>query len=165
MVLMFEQLAGAIEEVQIPVDRVAVVEAVRLADRLGAKISLVVGELDERFERRPGEPSLTTWLRRQARLSYADAERLVFVARRLRSWPLTRRAWLDGVLTAGQVGALVTTLSDNAVIRYAGDEREVVPALIGLTVRDTAAAVRRWLATGSPNGIGPYFEADGDEPR
>jgi len=157
---MFEQLAGAIADVEIPVERGAVVEAVRLADRLGAKISVVVGELDDRIERRPGEPSLSTWLRRQARLSYSDAERLVFMARRLRSWPLTRQAWLDGVLTVGQVGALVTNVSDAAVTRYAEHERDVVPALIGLTVRETAAAVRRWLATGTTDGLGPYFDAD-----
>lgn len=153
MVAMYEELAGAIADTQIPVDRRAVVEAIRLSDRLGAKISTAVGELDVRLAHLPDEPSLSAWLRRQARLGYADAERLVFTAQRLRAWPLTRRAWLDGVLSAGQVGAVVANVPPPATGRYATDEREVVPVLIGLSVTDTAAAIRRWAAGGLPNGF------------
>src|SRR5215207_8416160 len=108
---MFEQLAGAIADLQMPTEPAATVEAIRLHDRLGARVSVAIGELDARWSQlRPGEPPLAIWLRRQARLSYTDAERLVLTARRLREWPLTRRAWLDGVLSSSQVGAVVTNV-------------------------------------------------------
>jgi hypothetical protein len=152
---MFEQLAGAIADTQIPTDPGAAVEAIRLVDRLGARVSVALGELDARWtELRPGEPPLATWLRRQARLSYTDAERLVLTARRLRGWPLTRRAWLDGVLSSGQIGALMVNVPVSATGRWASDERDVVPALIGLSVTDTAAALRRWAAGDRPDGRG-----------
>ena len=149
---MFEQLAGAIADTQIPTDPGAAVEAIRLVDRLGARVSVALGELDARWtELRPGEPPLATWLRRQARLSYTDAEWLVLTARRLREWPLTRRAWLDGVLSSSQVGAVVTNVPATLAGRWASDERDVVPVLIGLSVTDTAAALRRWAAGDLPN--------------
>jgi hypothetical protein len=152
---MFDDLADAIAEAHIPVDRTAVVEAIRLSDRLGARVSEAVGRLDSALAplaRRPDDPTLAVWLRRQARLSYADAERLVFTAQRLRQWPLTRRAWLDGVLSGGQVGAVVANVPPAATLRYANDESEVVPVLIGLSVTDTAAALRRWASGHDPNG-------------
>jgi hypothetical protein len=151
---MFDELADAIAATRIPVDRTAVVEAIRLSDRLGARVSEAVGQLDAQLaDVTPhDEPPLSVLLRRQARLSYADAERLVFTAQRLRHWPLTRRAWLDGVLSGGQVGAIVANVPPAATRRYAQDESEVVPVLIGLSVTDTAAAMRRWTAGHSPNG-------------
>lgn len=149
---MFEQLAGAIADLQMPTEPAATVEAIRLNDRLGARVSVAIGELDARWSQlRPGEPPLATWLRRQARLSYTDAERLVLTARRLREWPLTRRAWLDGVLSSSQVGAVVTNVPATLAGRWASDERDVVPVLIGLSVTDTAAALRRWAAGDLPN--------------
>lgn len=151
---MFDDLADAIAVTRIPVDRAAVVEAIRLSDRLGARVSDAVGELDARLTpiaRRNDEPPLSVLLRRQARLSYADAERLVFTAQRLRHWPLTRRAWLDGVLSGGQVGAIVANVPPAATLRFAQDESNVVPVLVGLSVTDTAAAMRRWTS-GHPAG-------------
>jgi len=149
---MFEQLAGAIADLQMPTEPAATVEVIRLHDRLGARVSVAIGELDARWSQlRPGEPPLAIWLRRQARLSYTDAERLVLTARRLREWPLTRRAWLDGVLSSSQVGAVVTNVPATLAGRWASDERDVVPVLIGLSVTDTAAALRRWAAGDLPN--------------
>lgn len=129
----------------------------RLAALLEADegVSAAVGELDARlgpFAQRADEPSLAVWLRRQARLGYADAERLVFTAQRLRHWPLSRRAWLDGVLSGGQVGAVVANVPAGSTLRYASDESEVVPVLIGLSVTDTGAALRRWRAGHPLNG-------------
>ncbi len=43
---MFETLAAAIDEMNIPVDGDAVVEAFALRDRLDAKLALAAGELD-----------------------------------------------------------------------------------------------------------------------
>jgi hypothetical protein len=151
---MFDDLADAIAETRIPVDRRAVVEAIRLSDRLGARVSAAVGELDAQLAtgRPRDELPLAGWLRRQARLSYAEAERLVFTAQRLRHWPLTRRAWLDGVLSGGQVGAVVANVPPAATRRFAADEREVVPVLIGLSVTDTAAALRRWRTGHAADG-------------
>src|ERR671913_1882033 len=100
---MFEQLAGAIADLQMPTEPAATVEAIRLHDRLGARVSVAIGELDARWSQlRPGEPPLATWLRRQARLSYTDAEWLVLTARPPRGRAPTRPAGLDGRLSSSQ---------------------------------------------------------------
>jgi hypothetical protein len=71
---------------------------------------------------------------------------LTRTARRLRRLPVTAAAWAEGGLTAGQVQAVVANVDDARVELFAGHEAGVVPALVGLSVSDTATAMRHWAA-------------------
>jgi hypothetical protein len=143
----FEVLAAAIDEMEIPTDRPALVEALRLSDRLEAKVSGAVGEFDARqVWRLDDAPSMVAWLVRRGRLAEAAARQSTSMAARLRDFPLTRRAWLDGVLSSGQVRAITATVTETTAALYAQHEVDLVPALVGLGVRDTTAVMRTWVA-------------------
>jgi hypothetical protein len=55
---------------------------------------------------------MVAWLRQGARQSQRDANRCAKTARRLRDLPVTAAAYRDGVLSAGQVQAIVANLND-----------------------------------------------------
>lgn len=144
----FEVLAAAIEELEIPVDKPALIEVLRLADQLDAKIGAAVGEFDARqLWRLDDMRSLVAWLMRFGRLAEAEARPVATTAARLRGFPLTRRAWLDGVLTAGQVRTIAATVTDATAPLYARHEIDLVPVLVGLDVRDTTTVMRNWAAS------------------
>jgi hypothetical protein len=156
----FEVLAAAIEEMEIPVDKPALREVLRLADQLDAKISAALGEFDAREQwRHDGMRSLVAWLMRHGKLAEVEARPVATVAARLHGFPLTRRAWLAGVLTAGQVRTIAATVTDVTAPLYARHEIDLVPALVGLDVRDTTTVMRNWAA--SPTVL-PDDSAGGD---
>ncbi|HEY8526229.1 MAG TPA: DUF222 domain-containing protein [Acidimicrobiales bacterium] len=163
---MFEVLAAAIEDIEIPVDRPALVEVLRLADQLEARISEAVGEFDARqLWRLDNDRSMVAWLMRRGKLAEAEARQVTSTAARLRGFPLTRRAWLDGVLSAGQVRAIAAAITDTTAPLYAQHEVDLVPALVGLDVRDTTTLMRTWVARPSvlPDGAGFSPEQRGDD--
>lgn len=163
---MFELLASAIEDMEIPVDRPALVEVLRLADQLDAKISEAVGEFDARqLWRFDNTRSMVAWLMRRGRLAEAEARQVSSTAARLRGFPLTRRAWLDGVLSAGQVRAIAAAITDTTAPLYAQHEVDLVPALVGLDVRDTTTVMRTWVARPSvlPDDAGFSPQQGGDD--
>src|SRR3954463_10243806 len=117
---MFETLARAIDELQIPADGVALAAAFRLLDRLQAKVSAAVGEFDAAEEwNLDAATSTTAWLRHHAGMSGRDAEHPVRTARRLRRCPATSAAWRDGVWSGGQVQAIVANLDEMTVGLFA----------------------------------------------
>jgi Domain of unknown function (DUF222) len=159
----FEVLAAVIEEMEIPVDRPALVEALRLADILDAKISAALGEFDARqVWQLDGTRSMVVWLMRRGRLAEAEARQVSSTASRLRGCPLTRRAWLDGVLSAGQVRAIAATVTDVTASLYAQHEVDLVPSLVGLDVRDTTTVMRSWAARPSSLPDGDEGDTGGD---
>lgn len=147
---MFGALGEAIkliEDAEIPVEGRALREALGVADRLWAKISVAVGDFDaEGWWQHDGAASMTAWLRHHGELANADAHRLASTARRLRGWPATRQAWLDGVLSGGQVRAICANVTDATADIYHRQEDRLVEALAGLSVGDTATAMRSWAA-------------------
>ncbi len=160
---MFEVLAAAIDEMEIPVDRPALVEVLRLADTLEAKISEAVGEFDARQAWRLDDTrSMVAWLMRRGRLAEVEARQVSSTAARLRGFPLTRRAWLDGVLSAGQVRAIAATITDATAPLYAQHEADLVPTLVGLDVRDTTTVMRTWVAR--PSVLPDDAQNGGDSP-
>jgi hypothetical protein len=141
----FERLASAVEELEVPVDAAALVEGFALLDRLGAKLSAAVGAFDTAgLWDRDGAVSMTAWLRAAARLSNRRATTVVRMAERLGSLPVTASAYQSGALSEGQVQAVVANLSPRTVEHFAADEAGVVPVLVPLSVQQTADAMTVW---------------------
>ena len=138
-------LTEAIDELELPVDAGVLREALRLLDRLTAKVTAAVGEVDaaELWEL-DGAHSMSAWLRHRAGMTGADAHRVSSTAKRLRDCPRTRAAWLDGALGGGQVRTIVANLSDDTAALYAAHEPDLVPRLCALDGRDTVTAMRSW---------------------
>jgi hypothetical protein len=88
--------------------------------------------------------SMTAWLRHHGRMSGGAAAAMVRTAKRLRQAPATAGAWQAGVLSGGQVQAVVANVDDRAAEVFAEHEAELVPALAPLSVRDTALAMQAW---------------------
>src|SRR4029453_7552542 len=64
--------------------------------------------------------------------------------RRLRQLPVTAAAYRDGVLSGGQVQAIVANLKDRTADLFADHEAQLVPELARLAVGDTAVAMQDW---------------------
>jgi Domain of unknown function (DUF222) len=138
-------LAGAIDDLDLPTDGVVLTEAFALADRLNAKLLAAVGEHDAaEVWRNDGATSMTAWLRHHTRQSGRQAARCTKTARRLRELPVTAAAYRDGVLSGGQVQAIVANLKDRTVGLFAEHETQLVPDLAALSVGDTATAMQDW---------------------
>ncbi len=140
-----EPLAGAIDDLDLPVDPTVLTEAFALADRLNAKLLAAIGGHDAaEVWRNDGATSMTAWLRHHTRQSGRQAARCTTTARRLRQLPVTTAAYRDGVLSGGQVQAIIVNLKDRSVGLFAEHEAELVPDLAALSVGDTATAMQDW---------------------
>jgi hypothetical protein len=140
-----EPLADAIDRLDLPVDSVVLTEAFALVDRLNAKLLAAVGEHDAaELWRNDGATSMTAWLRHHTRQSGRQAAGCAKTARRLRQLPVTAAAYRDGVLSGGQVQAIVANLTDRTVGLFAHHETELVPELARLSVGDTSIAMQDW---------------------
>jgi hypothetical protein len=117
---MFEALAAAIEEVEIPLDGDALAEAFALADRLQSKLVAAVADFDRaELWDLDGSTSMTAWLKDPAGLTNRRARHLAGVARRLGDLPVTAAAWRCGELRGGQVDAIVAAVDDATVELFA----------------------------------------------
>ncbi len=140
-----EPLADAIDRLDLPVDSVVLTEAFALVDRLNAKLLAAVGEHDAaELWRNDGATSMTAWLRHHTRQSGRQAAGCAKTARRLRRLPVTAGAYRDGVLSGGQVQAIVANLTDRTVGLFAHHETQLVPELARLSVHDTSVAMQDW---------------------
>jgi Domain of unknown function (DUF222) len=140
-----QPLAHAIDDLDLPVDNTVLIEAFALADRLNAKLLATVGEHDAtEVWRNDGATSMTAWLRHHTRQSGRQAAGCTRTARRLRELPVTSTAYREGVLSGGQVQAIVLNLKDRTVGLFADHEAELVSALAELSVGDTATAMQDW---------------------
>jgi hypothetical protein len=114
-------------------------------DRLNAKLLAAVGEHDAaELWRNDGATSMTAWLRHHTRRAGRDAARCAKTARRLWQLPVTAGAYRDGVLSGGQVQAIVAHLTGRTVGRFARHETQLVPELARLSVHDTSIAMQDW---------------------
>jgi hypothetical protein len=140
-----DELAAAIDNLDLPVDSAVLTDAFALADRLNAKLLVAVGEHDAaELWRNDGATSMTGWLRHHTRQSGCDAARCAKTARRLRELPVTAAAHRHGVLSGGQIQAIVANLKDRTAGLFAHHEAELVPELAALSVGDTAVAMQDW---------------------
>jgi len=111
-----EGLPAAIDDLDLPVDSGVLTEAFGFAYRFNAKLLAAVGEHDAaELWRDDGSTSMTGWLPHHTRRSGRDAARCAKSARRLRQLPITAGAYREGVLSGGQVQAIVANLKDRTV--------------------------------------------------
>jgi hypothetical protein len=149
-------LGEAIEELSIPLDGDALAEALALRDRLDARIAQAVAEFDRhQLWDMEGATSLTAWLVDRAGMTRRGATHNAARARRLDRLPVTSEAWRRGELTGGQVDAIVGNLDDATIDLFADHEPEVVPVLVGLSVRGTGRAMGVWRAHAAADGREP----------
>jgi hypothetical protein len=146
---MFEQVSEQIEELieglEVPATGDAVIVAFGWVDRIVARVLEAVSELDAGDGwRDDGATSMTAWLRHKARQSGREASRWARTARRLPDLPETAKAYRDGMLSGGQVQAIVANLNDKIAPLFAEAESEMVPLLAPLSVADVSAVMQAW---------------------
>ena len=142
---MFEALAEAVDELEIPPYGDAIAEAIAIRERLDAAIAEAVGRFDaDGGWEVEGFTSMTAWLRFHGRLTSRDATRLSTTGRRLRRLPVTAAAYRNGRLSGGQVAAILANLSDRTLALFAEHEAEVIDHLARLNVAGVARAMQVW---------------------
>jgi hypothetical protein len=142
---MFKGLRSEVESLVIPVDGDALAEAFALYDRLGARLCDAIGEFDGAgLWKVEGATSLTAWLAARVGMVRRRAAGWASRARKLVQLPVTRRAYVDGVLSAGQVQAICANVDRETVGLFAEHEPEVVPTLVGLSADGVGVVMRRW---------------------
>lgn len=142
---MFEALARAVEELEVPTERPALAEVWALLDRLTAKATMAAAALDEHaLWDVDADMSMTGWLRHHTGMTSRDAALVTRTGKRLRCAPSTAAAWLNGDLASGQVAAVVANVHDETAVLWAQHESGVLPSLTPLPVHQVAAAMRVW---------------------
>ncbi|HVL94147.1 MAG TPA: hypothetical protein VM264_12505 [Acidimicrobiales bacterium] len=120
--MVLEALAGAVEELELPVDGPTLLSAIALRDRLDAKIAAAAGEFDHHsLWDLDAATSLTAWLRDRAAMTANAAGRLAFRGRRLRVLPVTAVAAADGSLSGGQLDVVLASRQRPVCRRGGGD--------------------------------------------
>jgi uncharacterized protein DUF222/HNH endonuclease len=147
--VMFPQVSDALEraidELEIPVDREALVSSCRLLDQLTAKVVQAVGDYDAaEMWHVDGATSMTAWLRAHTDRVAQDASWMTRTASRLRQLPVTASAYRGGSLSTGQMKAIVRNISDKTIERFAQQEADLVPHLQRLTLSGVSRAMQHW---------------------
>src|SRR5688572_30765051 len=144
---MFDKLAQAIRELEVPVDGTALVALFALRDQLDARLAAAVGEFDAAaLWELDHATSMTAWLRSSGGLANSAAASTARTAARVRQLPVVADAWRDGELSGGQVTAIVANLNERNVELFASNEAELVPTLAALPVKETALVMQSWKA-------------------
>ncbi|MGE0879176.1 MAG: DUF222 domain-containing protein [Acidimicrobiia bacterium] len=142
---MFPSLEAAIDGLVVPVDGAAIVALLADIDRLHAIAAEALGRFDEaKLWDLDDAVSLPQWLRSKAGYSQSDASKIARTAQRLHELPVVRNAWREGELTSAQVDIVLANVPGERVALFAGHEAEIVPTLVGLDARQTAATMRYW---------------------
>jgi len=152
----FEELTVAIENLDVPAERDSLVAAIALRDRLDARIAEAVGAFEaDGVWAVDASASMTAWLRAHARMTRRAAQRLWSVSKRMRALPVCARAYSEGVLSGGQIEAIVALLDDETVEVFAAQEAELVPYLAPLTVAGVSRAMGAWITRARPEPTEP----------
>ena len=104
---------------------------------------------------------MTAWLRDRGGLTRREAAHDALRAKRLRQLPVTRQAWFDGSVSAGQVEVVLANIGRHRD-RFAAHESSIVPSLVDLSVEDTVQAMQRWRALAA---LGSPYVVDASERR
>jgi hypothetical protein len=147
-----EELGAAIETLDIPLDGDALTAAIRLRDRLDARISDTIAAYDTAaLWELEGATSMTGWLADRGGVARSRAAGSAARARKLARLTLTPQAWRDGLLSSGQVEAIAADLDTDTLELFAEHEAAVVPALVDLSPRDVTIAMGTWREAASPD--------------
>jgi 5-methylcytosine-specific restriction protein A len=142
---MFESLGSAIDSLEVPIDGAALTSLVALSDRLQARLACAVAEFDAAaMWELDHATSLTAWLRSCCGMTTGAAASLARTGAIVGSLPVLSEAWRSGVVSSGQVAAVVAWLSARTVPLFASQEAELVPVLAPLSVRETVRAMQAW---------------------
>jgi hypothetical protein len=144
---MFDGLAAAVDALEVPLDRDALVELYGLRDRLDAKLLVAVGEFDRaELWDLDGDTSMANWLRHQAGRETTTASREAGRARKLGALPVLRQAFLDGTLSGGHVEVILANVPVRHLELFATHEAGLIDALAGLDTDELRAAMVDWRA-------------------
>jgi hypothetical protein len=142
---------------EMPVDGSGLAAAVAGYGQYWAKLALAVAAFDESGEwATAGYTSTVAWLKEHG-LTPRDGHELLRVGEKVSAWPVTAAAWLAGRLTMGQVKLICAQVIDRHRRLFGEHEAELVPTLEGLSIDDTAVAMRLWrqYADGLDDGPTP----------
>lgn len=143
---MFDSLADAIQQLEVPVDERAMRTVVALRDRLDAKVTAAIGEFDQAgLWDLTGAASMTSWLIDEG-ASRPDASHEVRAAARLRRLHVLRDTYLAGDLTRGQVRIVLSYLTWRNLGEFANIEPTLVPTLVDLSIAETDRVMIEWRA-------------------
>lgn len=146
-----EDLAEAIDNLDMAVHPDVLVAALALRDRLDARITALAGEVEATgWWPAAVSASMVGWLRAHARMTKRAAQRLRTTGMRLHSLPVCSEAYAEGILSGGQVEAIVAVLDDEVVELFAAHEAELVPFLAPLTVAGVSRAMAAWVSRARP---------------
>ncbi len=141
------RLAEAVRELPEVDDLDGLRELLAIQDLLSARVAGAVARVHRTGEvAADGAVSTKQWLRAFAGRSPQEGAQLVRRATRADACPPLLEAWRDGRLSTGQVDIVASHVTDRTEPLLASQGADLVPALIGLSPRDTEVAMRRWAA-------------------
>ncbi len=142
---MFGTLADAIEDLEVPIDSDALVEAHRLMDRLAAKVADSVARFDTAgLWELEGALSLRQWFTGRCRMHPRAA---AVSARRVtapRVCPLTWAAWQAGEVSGGVLETVTDVVTPARQAEWLDKEAGVLEAIRPLSMIQTGRALARW---------------------
>ncbi len=140
------RLGEAIEALDVPVDRDAIVAAIAQRDRLDAKITAAVAAYDaaELWDA-DGATSMTRWLVAECRMSDSMARRQVRTAKRLTQLPAMAEAYAAGAVSGGQVDLLAKAVKPRHVELFADIEAGMARTWPWLDIEGTTTVLRDWF--------------------
>jgi hypothetical protein len=142
---MFDDLRAAIDNLDVPVERDAIVTAFGLRDRLDGHIASVVGEYGAAgLHEVDGSVTLGSWLTHRA--GVASGSTYATRSARLHQLPVLREALIAGLLSGGAVDVILAKIPNRHLPRFADHEAELVPLLVGMPLGDVARAMNDWRA-------------------
>jgi hypothetical protein len=158
--MIFEALAQAIDDLEVPGSCDAVIELTRYIERLEARRAGAIEAVDRSGEWEiEGGATMVSWLRHNARMSGGAAKAAVADAALLGALPVTSAAAASGALSAGQVRAIVANVPERFVDLFAEGEAALVPIMAGMGVAETVSVMVQWRARAEALIDGPA-EAD-----
>ncbi len=124
----------------------ALLRVTRLERQIAATKVAIVGAFDASQQYRlDHQPSVATWLAARAKADPKRVNHQRFVARRLRSMPLTERAFERGVIGFEHAAVLARANAPRVMTAFAEAEGELVAAAREMDFDEFCVVVDRWL--------------------
>ena len=139
------ELVDVVKRLEMAVDADDLEAVLRAREMLLAYTMAPLAAFDDLRLYQPSKAASTQqFLERTVGLSPGDAHSTVAMARKLKAMPLTEAAWLAGILTSGQVRAVVGNVSTRTAEQYRAQEADVLAIIVALDGKDTVKAMQSW---------------------